>query len=133
MIAEYLIPVLIWMIFTYATTRVEAVLFHYRNEAKVRPLLLEHFFLTIIRMCVLVALFEIAHNWILMVVFITTFSFFHDGWYYMFRNKITPGVYPRGFFDASDESTAWFEFTFLQRAGFALAGILSFITYLIIT
>jgi hypothetical protein len=34
------------------------------------------------------------------------FPFFHDGFYYLTRNKITPNLYPKKFMDYTQKSTA---------------------------
>lgn len=37
----------------------------------------------------------------------SSFMLFHDGAYYLYRNKLDPTIYPRGFNDQSTSSTAW--------------------------
>lgn len=60
------------------------------------------------------------------------FSFFHNGFYYLTRNKLNPEIYKKKFFDDSDTSKAVFELGFGYRTAMAVIGIL-FITGIILS
>jgi hypothetical protein len=53
-----------------------------------------------------------------------TFPLFHNGFYYLTRNKITPDVYKKGFFDMSSTSIANVNFTFQIRFILFLVGLI---------
>lgn len=60
------------------------------------------------------------------------FSFFHNGFYYLTRNKLNPAIYKKKFFDDSDTSKAVFELGFGYRTAMAVIGSL-FITGIILS
>lgn len=60
-----------------------------------------------------------------------TFSFFHNGFYYLTRHKLNPEIYPKGFFDDSETSTAIIELGVKFRTAMAAIGILFIIGILI--
>lgn len=51
------------------------------------------------------------------------FSFLHNNVYYETRNRLSPGVYPKGWRSISTTSEAKMEFTFTQRTALMLFGI----------
>lgn len=63
---------------------------------------------------------------------IFVFSFFHNGFYYLTRNKLNPEIYKKKFFDDSDTSKAIFELGVGYRTAMALMAIL-FITGIILS
>jgi len=54
---------------------------------------------------------------------IMTFSFFHNGFYYVTRNKLQPSLYPKGFKDKSTSSTALMDLGFKLRTSLMIIGI----------
>lgn len=60
------------------------------------------------------------------------FSFFHNGTYYLIRNRLDSNVYPKGFFDSSTTSTSFFEFGFKSRTIMALIAFVGIVITLII-
>lgn len=81
----------------------------------------EHVFLTLLRCGFFLLLFR--HTDILTTLgCIGLFPLLHDGFYYMIRNQITPGIYPLGFTDTSTTSTAWLTMNFNMRLILALIG-----------
>lgn len=52
------------------------------------------------------------------------FPFFHNGFYYLTRNKIDPTKYPKGFYDMSSTSISKINFTFIARLILAILGLL---------
>lgn len=59
------------------------------------------------------------------------FPFFHDGFYYIMRNKLNPSIYPYKFFDHSTTSTAKFEFTFFIRVVLFIVGFFLILNYVL--
>lgn len=64
--------------------------------------------------------------------FILIFSFFHNGFYYLTRNKLNPEIYKKKFFDDSDTSKAVFELGAGYRTAMAIMAIL-FLTGIILS
>lgn len=62
-------------------------------------------------------------SFFILMFFLLSFSFFHNGSYYFVRNKLNPEIYKKKFFDASTTSTAVMEFNFLERSVFFALGI----------
>ena len=58
------------------------------------------------------------------------FPFIHDGAYYAQRNDLDVRFYPKRFKDDSSTSTAFFEFSYMERVAFALAGCIFFVGYI---
>ena len=56
--------------------------------------------------------------------------FLHDGSYYAQRNDIDVRFYPKRFKDDSTTSKAFFEFSYMERVAFALAGCIFFVGYI---
>jgi len=54
---------------------------------------------------------------------IMTFSFLHNGFYYMTRNKLQPSLYPKGFMDKSTSSTALMDLSFKLRTSLLIIGL----------
>jgi len=57
---------------------------------------------------------------------ILIFPFFHDGAYYTERNNLDPDVYPARWADYND-STAIFDFTFMQRMVMFILGVAAYV------
>lgn len=129
-----LISVTAWMLFTLATSKVEAALWHYRNVSEPpRPRLREHQWLTVIRAVVLAGIYAYVGHWMIPLGLAAIFPFFHDGWYYQFRNKIDSTIYPKGFIDEpDDDSTAIFDFQWEHRLALCIAGVFTILTYILI-
>jgi hypothetical protein len=72
------------------------------------------------------------HSILLPITLIAVFSLFHDGFYYIERNKIDARIYPKRFRDESNKSTAYFEFTFADRVAFCIGGLISFTAYILL-
>ena len=123
-----------WAIFILSTVAVESSLLHYRNKVKDRPDLHEHFWLTAIRLLVAGGLSYFFGHWVMMLVLGLLFPFFHDGLYYQQRNRLDPGIYPDEFLSSPGKnSTAWLDFKLWQRTALAITGVITFITYLILS
>lgn len=76
-------------------------------------------------------LFYSLTNFFILACFVLSFSFMHDGFYYVTRNKLDPSVYARKFIDSSTTSTAIMEFNFTERTIFLVLGIVFLILNLI--
>lgn len=57
------------------------------------------------------------------VALIMTFSFWHNGFYYLTRRKLSNSLYPNGFADTSNSSTAMIELNFKWRTSFFILGM----------
>jgi hypothetical protein len=58
------------------------------------------------------------------------FPYIHYGYYYAQRNDLDVRNYPRRFKADSTTSTAFFEFSYMERVAFALTGCIFFIGYI---
>ena len=60
-----------------------------------------------------------------------TYSFFHNGFYYMTRHKLDKEVYSKGFWDDSDSSSALLNIGSIFRTAMMILGIIFIIGLLI--
>jgi len=102
---------LIWIAFSILTANFESKYWALRNKtSNVFKFKNEHNILTLIRVCLALPIsliFFYYFSWYAIagsISLITMFPYFHDGFYYYFRNKID-GSYPKGFKDTSNTST----------------------------
>lgn len=63
-------------------------------------------------------------NFFILAFFALSFSFFHNGFYYLTRNKLDATVYEMKFMDASTTSTAIMEFNFMERTVMLAFGLM---------
>jgi len=103
---------LIWIAFSILTANFESKYWALRNKtSNVFKFSNEHDILTLIRVCLAIPIsliFFYYFSWYAVagsISLVTMFPYFHDGFYYYFRNKID-GSYPKGFKDTSNTSTA---------------------------
>lgn len=59
--------------------------------------------------------------------YIGTFSYWHNGKYYVTRNKLNPNVYKKGWFDYSSTSRATFDLSYKERLSGLIIGWFSFV------
>ena len=57
------------------------------------------------------------------------FPFWHDGFYYMYRNNINPETYPKRFFDNTTTSNALQNYNFTNRTIMFIVGLAVYILY----
>lgn len=62
-----------------------------------------------------------------------TFPFIHDGFYYVRREKLKPGTYPKGFTSNSTTSTAKIEIPYEWRLVLYIIGITLWLTAIYLT
>ena len=101
---------------------------HKQRTERTPTLLDEHFSYVIIRVMFAAALFD-SVNIILHIGLVFLTPFFHDGFYYLFRNKMDPEVYKKRFKDSSKTTTAVFSFDYATRIVLACLSILYIIIY----
>jgi len=73
----------------------------------------------------------VATNFFILTFFVLIFSFFHNGFYFLTRNRLDRLIYPKKFIDFSTTSTAIMEFNFIERSILFLIGLISLILNII--
>lgn len=73
-------------------------------------------------------LFPMLKNGIFIFSLMLIFSFFHNGIYYLTRNKLDKNIYPKKWFENSATSEATIELSFISRTLMAITGLLGVIT-----
>lgn len=95
----------------------------------------EHAFLMLVRGWFIMygpMFYFLVSGWLEMLVLVVSsilvFPFYHNGFYYLSRNKIDPRVYEKGFWDEpSKTSTSKINFSLKQRVILFVAGIIIFV------
>ena len=130
-----------WIVYSIFEGKREAWFYHtYSKPVNLNKDI--HFYFTIQRMsvCIPFILMNLSFEYwfitaseivLLTVLFLGTFVFFHDGFYYLERNNQNMLIYKLRFRDYND-STAIFDFKYSQRVIFFICSILAFILLLII-
>ena len=131
-----------WNLFACASGYVEAHFFHMQDHAKAWRENI-HYALTVQRFFVwlIVIMGQLDNNceWSLMffgLAYILSFSFFHDGSYYLIRNELDERVYPKGWNSHSETSNSIWEFILTPKnrliafiVSVALVGVGLFISF----
>ena len=122
---------LIFTVWSFLEGRREAQYFHYKwsnpNPTKVRD---EHLEFTIQRSlfvltstlttCLLFGWFGLTNLFISLL----TFSYIHNGSYYLRRNQLNKDIYKLGWFDDSETTTAKLSLNYKQRLVLFILGVL---------
>lgn len=96
--------------------------FYYHAQPDTRSFNL-HYLFVIQRALFGLLILYISRDWVFCVGLVLIFSLFHNGFYFITRNKLNPEIYKKGFFSNSTTSTAFFEFSFPVRLILAVLGI----------
>ena len=111
-----------WIIFASVSGILEAIYFSKRRKLIVKGLDI-HVWLTVIRSIVatpicLYVFFTVGllESLLTGLQFVLVFPFFHDGFYYSFREVLRKGTYPKYFFDQSTTTSAKISLKFSFRA-----------------
>lgn len=96
---------IIWIVFGLFMSTFEALYFTHEINSSFHDKINEHPLFVCIRACVLVPLW-ILTSWKVVLCLAVMFPFIHDGQYYLFREKLVKGTYPKGWFAQSTTSTA---------------------------
>ena len=122
--------VLIWIIFASVSGVLEAYYFRRRRRARVKGYDI-HVWFTLCRAIVaaplcLYILFKhgILQSVLTASIFVLVFPFFHDGFYYSFRELLRAGTYPKYFIDQSTTTSAKISLKFSLRAILLIIGLL---------
>lgn len=127
---------LVFILFLLVMSYMEACLYnrlmptHKPRTEKTPTLMDEHFSYVVIRIMFAAALFD-SLNIILHIGLVFLTPFFHDGFYYAFRNNMDPEVYKKRFKDNSKTTTAVFSFDYQTRIVFVLLSIVYITIYYI--
>ena len=120
----------LWIAFASVSGILEAIYFSKRRKAIVWSYDI-HVWLTVLRSIVaaplcLYVLFKygILESILTATTFVLVFPFFHDGFYYSFRELLRAGTYPKYFFDQSTTTSAKISLKFSLRATLLIIGII---------
>ena len=122
--------VLIWILFASVTGVLEAYYFRRRRRVNVYGYNI-HVWFTIIRSIVAAPLclyilfkYGILESVLTASIFVLVFPFFHDGFYYSFRELLRAGTYPKYFIDQSTTTSAKISLKFSLRATLLIIGLI---------
>ena len=122
--------VLIWILFASVTGVLEAYYFRRRRRVNVYGYNI-HVWFTIIRSIVAAPLclyilfkYGILESVLTASIFVLVFPFFHDGFYYSFRELLRAGTYPKYFIDQSTTTSAKISLKFRLRATLLIIGLI---------
>ena len=120
----------IWIGFASVSGILEAIYFSKRRKAIIKGLDI-HVWLTVIRSIVaapicLYIFFTVGllESLLTCSVFVLVFPFFHDGFYYSFREVLRAGTYPLYFFDQSTTTSAKISLKFSFRTILLIIGLM---------
>ncbi len=99
---------LLWIMLCLLWGMIEAHYFFYQNTSQSNDKYNPHYLFVLVRSIVLIFIWITVKDWKSVLCLIGMFSFFHDGMYYVQRNKID-GAYPKKWFDQSTTSSSWFD------------------------
>lgn len=103
---------ILWCLFASFSGSFEAYYYDLNSKVKnTNPNL--HALLTIQRAIVIIPILVLT-NWKCLLCYIAMFPLFHDGSYYLERERIAPGTYPKKWFDVSTTSTAKIDILLLK-------------------
>lgn len=118
-----------WIVFASASGILEAIYFNKRRKAIVWGYDI-HLLLTVLRSIVAAPLclyllfkYGILESILTAITFVLVFPFFHDGFYYSFRELLRAGIYPKYFFDQSTTTSAKISLKFSLRAMLLIIGL----------
>jgi len=107
--------ILIFVCYSLLQGFIDAHTYHYQNTSSSPGGLNLHPFLSTIRGFILILIYFICNHILFIVGLVLIFSFFHNGMYYLTRNKLDPNLYKKKWMDSSTTSTSFFEFDFVER------------------
>ena len=142
MILLYILTALVFMVYSSFEGIREAYYFYakiYIPKESSLAKINEHAMFSIQRgifilVCSALNYFLISHltYWSLLTSFFSLslmFPFWHDGFYYMYRNNINPETYPKRFFDNTTTSNALQNYNFTNRTIMFIVGLAVYILY----
>lgn len=125
----------VWVIFAIACGCIEAIFFHVADYGKLKEFNHLHsdihIHLTLFRMVVFVLM---CHSYIprevlfMVLPCVLCFPLWHDGFYYIMRNRLNRKIYHRGFFSSpSINTTAMIQLSFKARVICFVIGLAAYI------
>ncbi len=126
-----ILVIFMWISYSIGEGMREA--YYYDSEMRTdRPHSNIHWLFFVQRGIVLIIIGVCLETILLPIALICMFPFIHDGVYYMQRNDLDVRIYLKRFTDSSKNSTAYFEFTFLDRLFFLFGSIISLVAYFLL-
>ena len=125
----------VWILFAIACGYIEAIFFHFADYGKLKEFNHRHrdvhFHLTLFRMF---AFMLMCHSYIpreilfMAIPCVLCFPLWHDGTYYMMRNRLNKGIYHQRFFSSpSINTTAKIQLSFKARMICFVIGLATYI------
>ena len=106
--------------------------YHYESQVAGKKKNIHWLFLTI-RVLVVGVVILLGFSPLMLLGIAFTFPFVHDGFYYVRREKLRPGTYPKGFTSNSTTSTAKIEIPYEWRLVLFIVGIALWLTAIYLT
>lgn len=102
----------------------EGLYFHYKTGGNLIPVKLNEHIEFAVQRGIVLFIIGYSSNWIYAIGLALIFPFFHDGIYYLTRNKLNNTIYLKGFLDnPSNISTAVMDFNLITRSLMFIIGL----------
>jgi len=131
MILFILVSLLLWLYSGLEGDR-EGYHYHYANKTDEKKKNLHPLFFCQ-RSAVAIVALCLGFSPLMLLGLAFTFPFIHDGFYYIRREKLRPGTYPKGFTSNSTTSTAKIEIPYEWRFVLFIIGIALWLTAIYLT
>jgi len=126
-----LVSLLLWL---YSGLEGDREGYHYHYESKISEKKKNlHGLFLIQRSTVAIIVLLLGFSPLMLLGLAFTFPFIHDGFYYIRREKLRPGTYPKGFTSNSTTSTAKIEIPYEWRLVLFIIGIALWLTAIYLT
>jgi hypothetical protein len=118
-----IVMILMFIVYSLLQGFIDAHTYHYKNTSSSPKGLNLHPFLSTIRGIILVLMYLIFGQISFIIGLSFIFSYFHNGMYYLTRDDLSPGTYPKRWSDSSSTSTSFWEFDYVERIILMQAGV----------
>jgi len=121
----------LWTVVAIILGEQEAILFHLRPDLGFKYKHIHVLFTVIRGVIVTTLIYGLKCSYLMLIPATLTFPFYHDGAYYVVRNKLNPTIYKLRWKAQSHGTTAIFSFTYSTRLYLLLIGYMATIWILL--